>query len=133
MSIETLATFDADFPYDAKWDERGLPLIPGGKAVTIALRDAIENRGNTCSDVLQHSFYGWEFRIRILNRSHTCIVQSYENDQWLLICEPRFATWYRLFSKRSGDADAVAVNVVGEVLNSDSRFSDIRWHQRKDF
>jgi hypothetical protein len=133
MPPRTLATFDAAFQDDAEWDEHGLPLVPGGRGVTEALRDALERLGPRCTPLVQHSFYGWRFEFESDGKQFTCIVQSFEDEQWLLICEPRRSVWHKLISRRDDDNVAVGLTAIHEVLTSDSRISNVQWHQREEF
>ena len=131
MSACTHATFDAGFPEDAQWDVNGTPLKPAGEGVTSAIRAGLLNRGIRCTDILQRSFYGWEFDCDVDGRSFICVVQAYEGDKWLLICEPRRSLWQELFSRNDDQELGAASTTMHEVLTSDSRFSNVRWHHRE--
>ena len=54
-------TFDADFPDDSEWNEKGDLLVPRGRAIAEELRAELRLRGCSCTEVNQHSFYGWSF------------------------------------------------------------------------
>ncbi len=133
MPPRTVATFDAAFPDDAEWDEHGNLLIPGGRAVTEALHDALVAIGSHCTPVVQHSFYGWKFDIECKGTRFTYIVQSFENDQWLLICNPRIRALRRLFSQPSDDIIAPGSTTMHTVLTSNNCFSNVRWYNREQF
>ena len=133
MPLRTLATFSAAFQDDAEWDEHGMPLVPGGRRVTEALHDALESLGLQCTPVVQHSFYGWRFEFERDGRMFTCIVQSFEDDQWLLICEPRRSIWPKLTGRRDYSTVGMALTTLHEVLTCDTRISNLRWHQREAF
>mgnify|MGYP001291978625 CR=1 FL=1 len=133
MPHRTLATFDAAFQDDAEWDKHGKSLVPGGRGVTEALRDALERLGPRCTPVVQHSFYGWRFEFERDDRRFTCIVQSFEDEQWLLICEPRRSVLRKLVARRDKDNVAGGLTTIHEALTSDARISKVQWHQRQEF
>jgi hypothetical protein len=133
MAVSTQATFRAEFPNDAKWDENGTPLIPGGEAVTRAIYDGFRRCGVPCSDVVQRSVYGWQFDFNNDGTRFICVVQAYESDQWLLIFDLPRSGWRRLFSSKSNDTITLAAKKIHQLLISDSRFSNIRWYNRKQF
>ena len=133
MPVRTHATFDADFPDDGEWDDDGIPLKPAGENVANAIRNGLTNRGIRCSEILQRSFYGWEFDYDVDGTSFICVVQGYEDDQWLLICEPRQNVWRKLFMRKDDDKLRQGSTTLHGALTSDSRFSNVRWYDREQF
>ena len=133
MSPRTHATFDADFPDDGQWDADGIPLKPAGESVTSVIRAVLMERGICCSDILQRSFYGWEFDYDVEGNTFLCVVQAYEGEQWLVICEPRRSVWRKLFAQKGDDMLAAGSTTVHDVLASGTRFSNVRWYDREQF
>ena len=131
MSVCTHVTFGANFPDDGQWGANGAPLRPAGEGVAAAIRAGLAARGSRCTGILQRSIYGWEFDCKLDRTRFICVVQGYEHDQWLLICEPRVGWVRKLFSRVDGAKIASAVTSIHEVLTSDQRFSMVRWHVRE--
>ena len=102
MDIRTFVTFNADFPDDAEWDENGLPLVPGGKGITLRIGELLCSQSHECLHVEQHSFYGWRFNVRVLGVLFVCLVQGYE--PWLLTCEEEGSFFRRLLTKGNDEA-----------------------------
>ncbi len=129
--FRTFATFEADFPDDATWDEHGVPIVPGGNAIADTIRESMMKRLVQCSVVRQHSFYGWAFNLTI-NASHfLCIIQY--PGPWLVTCEPKTSVLKKLWRRGSDDDLAKAITILHEILSSDRRFSDVQWFTREDY
>ncbi len=131
--FRTHATFDGAFPDDGEWNADGTPMKPAGENVTSALRAGLMVSGICCSDILQRSFYGWEFDYDVEGTPFLCVVQPYEDGQWLLICEPRISVLRRIFSQPSDDILAAGLTTMHNVLTSNTYFSNVRWHDREQF
>jgi hypothetical protein len=110
-------------PDDTEWDGNDEVAVPGGHALTCAIKDGLSASTESCETPNQRSFYGWEFTFRFNGHPFITVIQA--TDSWLLICEPE------------GKADETTTTTVLELLNriitSDTRFSDIKWHFRKDY
>jgi len=129
--IRTFATFEADFPEDASWDEAGIPIVPGGNAITDTIRQGMVERVASFSAVRQQGFYGWAFDFSIDASQFLCIVQF--PGPWLITCEPKMSTFRKFWRGRSDDDLAVAVTVLYEILSSDQRFTNVQWFTREDY
>lgn len=133
MANCTHVTFNADSPNDAQWDESGVLLVPSGEGITSVIRASLVDNNIQCSNILQRSFYGWEFDFCIDSMNFFCVLQAYESGQWLLICELRNCGWRDIFFSKRGDTMSTGLNLIHQVLSLDSRFSNIRWHCREQF
>ena len=125
-------TFDADFPDDSEWNDNGDLLVPGGQAITKELRKGLEHRGCSCTEIDQHSFYGWSF-----DATHDCVtvffVLATVEEKWLLQVEPERSLLSRLMC-RSNAADVESLQMlIHEVLHSDKRISTVLWYTREDY
>ena len=86
----TFVTYDADFPDDSEWDQNDNLIMPGGRNVAAWFREQCLEQGFECSEVVQHSFYGWQFEARTGKRIVQCILQG--GHPWLMISQPHIAS-----------------------------------------
>lgn len=131
MDRRDFVTFDADFPDDAQWDERGNLLVPGGRAIAEAIKDKLQQVGVTCSDVVQHSFYGWAFYATFENSNIWCLLQV--GDAWLLTLEEQKSLMSRLFGSRKTAGFDRLQTMIHNILTGDNRFSNVLWYTRADY
>jgi hypothetical protein len=131
MDRRDFVTFDAEFPDDAQWDEQGNALVPGGRAVAEAIKDKLQERAVSCSDVAQHSFYGWAFDVKSENSRVWCLLQT--GDAWLLLLEERKSLMKRFFgSSNTAGFDSLQMK-IHDILTGDRRFSNILWYTKSDY
>src|SRR5262245_13034023 len=91
MSIRNYLTVEAAFPDDTKWDDAGNNILPGGKCVGERVAELLETAGFRCTELVQHSFYGWGFEAMNDTLRVWCLIQDGGLDpgSWLFIFEPR--------------------------------------------
>ena len=130
-SSRNFITFDADLPDDSQWDAREVLLVPGGRTIAQVLHEFLCKRGYLCSDVAQHSFYGWVFGASNKTGFVRCLVQY--PGPWLLMCEKSVSFLDRLFRRTPEPAPQEFLDTVYDVLSTDRRFSKVRWFTRDDF
>lgn len=129
--LRTFVTFEADFPDDDVWNDDGFRVVPGGKAIALAIRDALSKRSFQCSGVRQHRFYGWAFDLAVNDTQFLCLIQV--GDPWLMICEPQSSLFRRLFGRTADDESVVAVTVLHDVLAEDPRITAMQWFSREEY
>jgi hypothetical protein len=114
-------TFFAHFPDDSQWDEEENLILPGGLSISTCLAEQLSHRGVPCSDVKQHSFYGWSFYADLGVHKTWILLQA--GDDWLLLLEqsPRDEGFANLRM------------AIHNILRADTRFSKIFWHSREDY
>ena len=125
-SLKDCATFRSTLPEDAEWNEKGDPVVPGGKGVAAALGQILENHGFQPTEPSQHSYYGRQIEIRTPECRVECIVQDL--DPWVLLTTCKS----RLFKRKEGDRFHVSVlSALVEGLEADERFTEVYWASRK--
>lgn len=131
MDSRDLVTFDADFPDDAQWDEQGNLVVPGGQAIAEAIKSQLQEEGIFCSDVYQHSWYGWAFDVTFENTKAWCLLQVV--DKCILQLEQQKSLISRLFGpSNTAGFDALKAK-VHNILTGDKRFSNVLWYSRADY
>ncbi len=125
---ENFLEFDAEFPDDTVWDAKGIPLVPGGKAIAEAIRAALVKKGLALSAVEQHSFYGWAFGAPVGNE----ILLQFPGP-WLLTVERRPGFWNRLLGRADDRAPSALVEAVRDVIAADVRFRIVRSYSRQQY
>jgi hypothetical protein len=128
--IRNFVTFIAEFPDDAAWNEKGDLLVPGGRAITEELGNLLRTHGCTVTTVEQHSFYGWTFDV--VDEQRAAFILAQAENEWLVILSPRQTLWSRL-TGRDYETPLKILARVHESLKLDKRFSNIRWHTRRDY
>ena len=113
-SVKDYATFGADLPDDAVWNENEDLVKPGGAAIAEQLRAALANRGLATSEVHQHSHYGWAFEASRGKESVWCMVQ--QPGHWLLITEVRGNALGRLLRRGPSETQEVVLGILRETL-----------------
>jgi hypothetical protein len=130
----TFVTFTADFPDDASWDDRGNLLVPGGRTIAAVLATALRLAGSSCTDVVQHSFYGWTFDVTCDNIKCRFVLADGDAEmEWLLQIEGRLSLLGLSFRRSSCDDIRSCQVRVHEILHNDIRFSNVLWHTREDY
>ncbi len=129
--IRNFITFEADFPEDGVWDESDHPIRPSGKLVAESLRRGLMSEGLECSDVTQHSFYGWKFDIAFEDSKLECLFQYPE--PWLLITEMHTTFWQSFLDRKKENIHQSSLLKIKSVLQGDSRFRRIRFFSKKEY
>lgn len=131
MNMRTFVTFQSVLEDDSIWDEHDNLLVPAGKAVTERISTQLNEYGFACSQVIQHSFYGWHFEIR-KNRLHLDIVLQGGGLPWLLIIGASQA-----FEDTCMIDEVIEVQdallAVDNVLRNDSAVSTIIWYTKEEY
>ena len=131
LEFRNFVTFDADFPEDSQWGKGGIALVPGGKGIAQSLRDRLQDQGFSCTQVGQHSFYGWAFDARNRGVNARCLLQF--PGPWLLTCDRRTSFLARLVGKDRDTSMRQFLATIEGILHADKRFSNIRWHSKSDY
>jgi hypothetical protein len=131
MESRNYITFKASFPDDAEWSQKGTPLVPGGRAIARSLVARLESRGFRCSELEQHSFYGWSFNVDHAGANVWCLLQYAE--PWLLLTECRTTIAGRLLHPGQREKQADVVEALNLAMQGDSRFSGIRLWTKTEF
>ena len=129
MTVRSFVTFQADFPDDAKWDESGNLIVPGGRAILSCISSALERNGITCSDPKQHSFYGWEFDADCREVRVWCLIQA----KWLFLTKARRSLADVVLWRKHEEEHREFLKVVHAVLHGDPRFGVVRWFTRQEY
>jgi hypothetical protein len=132
MELRDFVTFDANSPDDAEWDQNENLVIPGGRAVAQALTRGLQDKQLSCSPVVQHGDYGWEFEINVAKGRVWCVLAQAE-DRWLLILEEKKSLIGRMFGSGHGSVFGEIQGKIHETLSSDTRFTNILWFTRADY
>ena len=131
MRFCTCTTFDADFPDDAVWDDKGNLVIPPGRGITDYLSERISGQGIPCSKPAQHSFYGWAFDAVMDGVGIWCLIQGV--DHWVLLTEIRRALLDRLLRRKHEQELSAFLDAINQILNKDPRFSSIARYTPQDY
>lgn len=131
MDRRDFVTFDAEFPDDAQWDEQGNALVPGGREIAEAIKSKLQDRAVSCSDVSQHSFYGWAFDATYENSRVWCLLQA--GDAWLVLLEEQKSLMRRLFGASNTTAFDSLQAKIHDILTGDKRFSNVLWYTKSDY
>ena len=132
MIVRDFVTFDAEFPEDDEWDDEGNLLVPGGKAIAVVIRDQLNQRNFSCTEVVQHSFYGWSFHTRCESMTIWCVLSA-PDDGWLLQIVPPITSMRRLLGSNEKAVFECFQDRIHAVLSADNRFSHVFWHTRSDY
>lgn len=124
--ITDCAIFSADFPDDAKWNDEGDLIVPGGKAIAAHLVEQLGKRGIEAKQPSQHSYYAWLIEVKEGKATVRCYLQNLE--PWLLTSEAKGS----LFGggKAKEELHSRVVTALADATKSDSRFSDVRWETK---
>lgn len=135
MDLYNYLTFDAEFPDDSEWDERDNLISPGGRVVARFIKESLINRCFSCSEIKQHSFYGWEFGGCDSSVSFWCLVQSGGRGpfSWLLIFEQETSPHYGLLGSEPNPGFMELLAKIHAIVSSDKRFKNISWYNRSDY
>lgn len=135
LDLRNLMTFETDIPNDDVWDGHGNLVTPGGRAVCEHIISRLNDSGLSCTDIRQHSFYGWDFTIGNGILTLRCIIQAGANghQSWLLTFDERSGIFRRVFgaSRDSGFSELLAQ--IQDVLSCDSRFSNVLRYAENDY
>lgn len=131
MERRNFVTFDADFPDDTQWNEYGDLLIPGGRIIAKAICEKLQERGVICSEVYQHSYYGWAFDANIDNFRVWCLLQV--GNAWLFSFEEQKPLTSRLLGLSNTTGFDNFQMKVHDILTGDKRFSNVLWYTRADY
>jgi hypothetical protein len=127
----TFVTYDADFPDDSEWDENENLTVPGGRAIAGWFRQQFLEEGLDCSELVQHSFYGWRFDVRVGKCVVQCILQG--GHPWLMISQPRTSLLHQLIHHNDYEPLHAFVLALHAMLIRDARFSSVRWFTRVEY
>lgn len=126
------ATFSAEFPDDSQWDDQGTEIVPGGRTIAQTIRERLLEQGVSCSDLDQHSFYGWTFDVSV-SAIKWCLIITTAAEGWMIQFEQEKSLLSRVFGNSDSDTFTQLLPIVHHILTSDTRFSNILWHTRSDY
>lgn len=124
-------TFDANFPDDAVWDGQGNLLIPGGRQITETIKGKLQEFGIQCSDVYQHSFYGWGFTAIYNKAKFRCLLQV--GEAWLLLFDQESSLATQLLGLEKQHEFEYLQEKVHHILKFAQQFSNTLWYTREDY
>ena len=133
QSVRNFVTFEADFPDDGVFTESGDLIAPAGKNIAESLVSVLREQGLEATDVVQHSFYGWQFTVIRNNCHFWFLLQCSDTDEWLLLSQPRLSFIEKLTFKNTVSAHREVLTIVHECLNQDRRFGSIRWFTKSEY
>jgi len=129
--VRTFATFEADFPDDGVFDAAGNCITPAGKSVTKALAAMLRSQGARTTEVLQHSFYGWQFTVE-MNQHHAWFLLQ-GTAPWLLLSQTRPSFLEKLTFKKTSDWHRSILQAANDCLARDNRFRGMRWYTKEEY
>jgi len=127
MAVSSYLTFEADLPDDSD-EESGLP---GGRQLMAGIQDAAKSHFDSCGDVEQRSFYGWEFEVGHRGQRYLVVLQYPE--PWLLIVDPQKGILKRLFGRGDTEAHQEVVDVIAQVLAGQTAVSNVTRQTEREF
>ena len=115
---QLLVIFDSEIS-DAIFDESGEVVTPGGQSLAITLAQALREHGFRVNEVVQRSFYGWEFEISTGKHRFLAVLQQAES--WLIAVGDTSHLFARLTSRSSAhELDRVAHALSDAVVATKS-------------
>lgn len=132
MNARNVVWFSADMPNDSVWDDQGTEIVPGGHAVAQSVASLLQARGIKCSEVEQHSSYGWAFDA-ILDDSKCWIILAAAEGGWLIQLAPYQSLLKRLMGLSETDGFRQFQWSLHSVLKGETRFGDIKWYTKADY
>jgi hypothetical protein len=135
MNLRNHVNFESDLPDDAAWDDSDNLIVPGGRSVATHIHSELSRQGYSCTSVLQHSFYGWEFTAGNSVISLWCLLQSGGRGEqsWLLLFEQRRSLLGRVFGENDDTAVREFANVIQSLLTNSAHFSNVRWYSKSEY
>lgn len=131
MQQRTFVTFNAEFPEDWQWDEKGNLTVPGGHGIANAIIFAMRSAGLSATEPVQHSFYGWSFEFTLGGLTSWCVLQF--PGPWLLQVEDKRKGFAKFFGRTLPAEFERALESVDRILKGDARFSSIQWFTRDEY
>ncbi len=131
ISVRTFATFNAEFPDDGVVDAAGNCITPAGKSVMAALAAMLRSQGARTTEVLQHSFYGWQFTVE-MNQHHAWFLLQ-GTSPWLLLSQARPSLLEKLTFKKTSAWHGSILQAVNTCLAQDIRFREVRWYTKEEY
>jgi hypothetical protein len=128
---KNIAEFDVSLPDDTLWDEEGNPVVPGGRALAVRIRQALADRGWDSTDPSQHSFYGWSFQVPTPIGKAVVILQH--PSPWLLIATRKPSFWKRLRGQADDIVDSKLIDALRDAIATDEHFSNVKWMSREEY
>lgn len=125
------ATFEADVPEDAEWDESENLIVPGGRNLMTAFAEQLQRKGWRCSAPEQHSFYGWTFEVATPSGTVEVLIQFPE--PWLLLLVRPQTFFQKLLGRLDHRVEESLLEAVHEILATDPRISNLRWWSHEDY
>ena len=127
--VRTIVQFEADFHDDAQWDDRGEPLVPGGKTLATWLAEELHKTFGRCLEVEQHEYFGWDFCVIVGRTQFFCLLQL--GSPYVLSFETPGLHWLVNWHG-ARDSQEFAAALHG-ILSNDPRISSVRWFKREDY
>jgi hypothetical protein len=134
MVVRNYATVVTEFADDGEWDDSGNMRIPGGRQVGAHFREMLRRHGFPCSELSQHSFYGWEFVATTDTVAIWCLIQPGHlgADSWLFILDRKTSLIRRLI--RSDEASfKESLITIHNILINDRKVSRVLWHTQDEY
>ncbi|PQO42924.1 hypothetical protein [Blastopirellula marina] len=132
MNKRNVVTFSADFSDDSQWGEQGIEIVPGGQAITQAIKSQLQQQGISCSDIAQHDTYGWAFNAE-LDKSRIQVLLAAAEGGWLVQLVPRQSVIGLLLGRPEAAGLETVRRNLHDTLAEDKRFFDIKWHTKADY
>lgn len=132
MDRLNVVSFSADFPDDSEWDEQGTEIVPGGRAITHTIKTQLQEQGISCSDIEQHSTYGWAFDA-VLDDSKIWLLLAAAEGGWLVQLVPRQSVIRRLLGRPETSGFQTIQRNLHDILTEDKRVFGIKWYTKADY
>jgi hypothetical protein len=132
MEIRNFCTFEAEFPDDGQWDDRGNVIASPGRNVAEAILTNLkldnfvlvyppENRED----------FGWQFLVKVDDLCSSLLIQG--GKPWLLIVSPDFSLFSRLFVRDCQRRTKRLMDRIHHVLENDAKIANILWYSTKEY
>lgn len=95
------------------------------------IRESLIEQGLSASEVVQRSFYGWEFEVEYQAARFLVVLQFI--DHWLLICDLKRSLLDRILFRDRTAAHEHVLKAIDRTLQSDSRFRGIAWLTQEQY
>ena len=128
MKIRPYAKFEADFEYDGVEGDETVDfeeIIPPARNVAEAIGLLLGPLGHETSPPIQDD-HGWWINIKEGRRRYELYVGfTYDNNTYILEAKEAFGLWFKSDFPNF-------ITKLNSALNSDHRFSKVRWSASRD-
>ncbi len=105
--------------------------VPGGNGIMKVFREALSFKGYSCTEIYQHSFYGWGFDATRGKLNVFCLIQG--GEEWLLLLEQKTGILSRVLGSIDPTEFSAFQDVVEDIFRGDNRFSNVLWHVKAEY